>query len=81
MKLILHPGNGVSDRYMVVLKTTIRDLPATAAGLARVHNGSLFAVWTSIQAFGIDLADSEAGPLSGEASVCYVEQDAVATGA
>lgn len=79
-KLILHAGNGVPGRYMVVLRAGVPDVARAAADLSRAHGGDLIAVWNSIGAFGVGLPDIEASPLSNEPNVCYVEQDAGASG-
>lgn len=79
-KLILHAGNGVPGRYMVVLRAGVPDVARAATDLSRAHGGEVFAVWNSIGAFGVSLPDSEAAPMSNEPNVCYVEQDAIASG-
>lgn len=74
-KLLLHPDAGISGRYLVVLKTSVGDLHATARELAGRHGGTVFAEWSSIRAFGVTLPDVAALPLSEEPQVCWVEQD------
>ena len=71
-------GQAIPNRYIVVFKAEVRDVPGLARQLAAAHRGSVrFTYETALKGFAIDIPDVAAAALARNPNVAYVEQDQV----
>jgi subtilisin family serine protease len=74
------PGQGVPDRYIVVFKGTVADVPGAARGLANAHGGSIHHTYQhALRGFAATLPAQAVEALRRDPRVEYVEQDGIAT--
>ncbi len=72
-------SQAVPNRYIVVFKPDVDNVPALARGLASAHGGSLqFIYQHAVKGFSVQLSEQGADALRHHPSVAYVEQDQIA---
>jgi subtilisin family serine protease len=71
----------IPNRYIVVLRNDVRDVPGLARGLAAAHGGSVgFVYEAALKGFSITLgSDAAADAIARNPNVAYVEPDQVVT--
>lgn len=71
---------GPTATYIVVLKPSVADVPAAAAGLARAHGGAVGFVYEhALRGFSVRVPTAAADAIARNPAVAYVEADQVYT--
>jgi subtilisin family serine protease len=69
-------GEPIADRYIVVFKDDVRDVPGLAKQLTAAHGGSVRRTYQhAIKGFSVTLNENAARALRNNPNVAYVEQD------
>ncbi|MHB0971706.1 MAG: S8 family peptidase [Thermoanaerobaculia bacterium] len=74
-------SRAIQDQYIVVFKPdAVRDVPAAASEMARMHGGRLGHVYErALQGFSVQLSEGRARALANDPRVEYVEEDGEVT--
>ena len=79
-RLILHPKEGIPNQYIAVFANKRGDVGSAAGALSAKFSGKTLYVYSqSFQWFAVGISDANAMRLSEDASICWVEQDALVT--
>lgn len=74
-------SRAASDRYIVVFRDDVRDVPGLANALVRQHGGSLIAVYQhALRGFGASLPAAAVEALARNPQVAYVEPEIILRG-
>jgi subtilisin family serine protease len=74
------PGQGLPDRYIVVFKSAVDDVPGAARALAGAHGGHVHHTYThALRGFAATLPAAAVEALRRDPRVEYIEQDGMAT--
>jgi aqualysin 1 len=74
------PGNGIRDRYIVVLRNGTQNVPGLAKRLVATHGGLLHHTYQhALRGFAATLPAAAVDAVRRNPNVAYVEQDGIAT--